>query len=556
MPHIIQRIVNIGQYWRWVVVLAMIAAAIFILLTPPKQQIKLADNIVRIQYWEKWTGEEGRQMKIIVDDFNNSVGKEKGIFVEYISMSSIDQKTLVATAAGVPPDIAGIWDGQVIQFAAMDALEPLDDLAREFGITPEHYKPVFWNACTYNGKLWALVSTPASIVLHYDKAAFADGASSLRQAGLDPDGLPKTIDELDRYAEALTTYENGNRSKIVRSGHLPLEPGWYVPLFPYWFGGDVFDESTQTLTVDTPANVRAFDWIASYSRKYGTEAFDQFRQGLGNFASAQNAFLAGRVAMEQQGPWMSNYIETYAPQMNRWNPTTDPAEKKAWTDQLAREQNFNRLRVGMSRAEIQEILGVPPQSSSANLDTWSAGIHVIHCTFDAQNKLQTMEMPLLPALERRKYTQWGAAPFPNAVSADKVIAFCPFDAFVIPRGSKHKREAFEFIAYVNRQEVMEKLCAMHCKNSPLAKVSKNFTDNHPNPYIQVFEDAANAPGAFALPQLPIWPEVADLLNSDVSQSCYLLAETADVALKRAEKRLEGRWDYYRSVQEDRARESN
>jgi multiple sugar transport system substrate-binding protein len=167
-----------------------------------------------------------------------------------------------------------------------------------------------------------------------------------------------------------------------------------------------------------------------------------------------------------------------------------------------------------------------------------------------------MSADLKPAVDRRKHTQWGAAPFPNAVSPDKVITFCPFDAFVIPRGSKHKREAFEFVAYVNRQEVMEKLCAMHCKNSPLAKVSENFINNHPNPYIEVFEDAANAPGAFSLPQLPIWPEVADLLNSDVSQSCYLLAETADIALTRAAKRLEGRWGYYRTVQEDRARESN
>ena len=56
---------------------------------------------VVVTYWEKWTGEEAAQMQVIVDDFNKSVGKEKGIFVQYISMSSVNQKTLVATAAGV-----------------------------------------------------------------------------------------------------------------------------------------------------------------------------------------------------------------------------------------------------------------------------------------------------------------------------------------------------------------------------------------------------------------------------------------------------------------------
>ena len=49
----------------------------------------------------------------IVDWFNNTVGKEKGIYVQYLSMSSINQKTLVSTAAGVPPDVAGLWDHQV-----------------------------------------------------------------------------------------------------------------------------------------------------------------------------------------------------------------------------------------------------------------------------------------------------------------------------------------------------------------------------------------------------------------------------------------------------------
>ena len=60
--------------------------------------------------------------------FNNTVGKEEGIWVDFVSMSQIDRKTLISTAAGVPPDVAGLWDTQVLQFASMNALEPLDRL--------------------------------------------------------------------------------------------------------------------------------------------------------------------------------------------------------------------------------------------------------------------------------------------------------------------------------------------------------------------------------------------------------------------------------------------
>src|SRR3982751_2509968 len=74
---------------------------------------------VRLQYWEKWTGLEGQQAMEVVDAFNKTVGAEKGIWVDYVSMSQIDRKTLVSTAAGAPPDVVGLWDSQAMQFAAL-----------------------------------------------------------------------------------------------------------------------------------------------------------------------------------------------------------------------------------------------------------------------------------------------------------------------------------------------------------------------------------------------------------------------------------------------------
>ena len=91
-------------------------------------------GFVEVTYWEKWTGNEGAQMQIIVDDFNQTVGREKRIFVNCLTISEIEQRTLAATAAGVPPDVAGLTDEQIVQFAAQDALEPLDDFAARHGL--------------------------------------------------------------------------------------------------------------------------------------------------------------------------------------------------------------------------------------------------------------------------------------------------------------------------------------------------------------------------------------------------------------------------------------
>src|SRR3954470_11291940 len=102
------------------VILLLMAGAM--IAWPRKPRPVIPPGRVEVRYWEKWTGREADQMKQIVDEFNATAGKEKGIWVSYLSVTAVDQKTLLATAAGVPPDVAGVWDNQVAQFAAMGAI--------------------------------------------------------------------------------------------------------------------------------------------------------------------------------------------------------------------------------------------------------------------------------------------------------------------------------------------------------------------------------------------------------------------------------------------------
>ena len=45
------------------------------------------------------------------------------------------------------------------------------------------------------------------------------------------------------------------------------------------------------------------------------------------------------------------------------------------------------------------------------------------------------------------------------------------------------------------QDEMEKLANLHCKISPLARVSDEFLTHHTNPYIRVFDALAASPNA-------------------------------------------------------------
>jgi ABC-type glycerol-3-phosphate transport system substrate-binding protein len=447
---------------RFLIVGALVVTALLLLAFGPRATDEFPEDCVIVDYWEQWTGYEEAGMRAIVDEFNRTVGREKKIFVRYLSTSAIQQKTLVATAAGAPPDIAGAWNQNIPQFAALDALEPLDEMAAAYGITADKYKKVYWHECHYDGRLYGLVSTAFDIGLYWNRNVFKDRADDLRAAGLDPERAPRTIAELDRYAQVLDQV-NPSTGQIEAAGYIPLEPGWYSNYTCIWFGGRWWDEASGKFTFTDPNVVRSYDWIQSYSRRLGQRAETAFRASVGNYASPQNSFLAGRVAMMQQGTFFASVIQFQKPSMTG---------------------------------------------------------------------------------------QWAAAPFPSYDLNLKDVTYCNCDVMLIPRGAKHKREAFEFIAYVQRQPVMERLARSHGKLSPLAQVSEEFLSTHENPFIRVFDALAASPNARPSEPVPILPEVDAEMNNFV-QRLAMLQVTPEEGLREMQQRLQQKYDDFMSEQRAR-----
>lgn len=443
------------KWWKVIGALSLAVPAVLLLAVGPRTKSKpVPQDVVVVEYWEKWTGDEGEALQASVDEFNNTVGKEKGIYVKCLSTSGIVQKTLVATAGGVPPDVAGLWDPIIPQLASLDALEPLDELAAAHNITADTYKKVFWDMCRYKGKLYALISTPYCYALHYNTKIFAENADKLRAAGLDPTRAPRTIDELDAYAKVLDERKDGT---LVRTGYLPTEPGWDNSYLPYYFGGDWWDEANHRFQFTDPKVIQTFDWMQSYAKRLGKDAVSDFRSGLGTYESPQNAFLTGKTAMVSQGTFFARLIET-----------------------------------------------------------------------------QT---------QGRMNGQWAAAPFPTAVPGLEHVTSCTADVLVIPKGAKHPKEAFEFIAWLNQQKNMEKLCNAHCKISPLAKVSEHFLDHHNNPYIRVFETLASSPNAHGTPSIETMTEVGDELGVFIPELMLQRTTTKD-GLDVVQQRMQAKLDAF------------
>jgi multiple sugar transport system substrate-binding protein len=158
----------------------------------------------------------------------------------------------------------------------------------------------------------------------------------------------------------------------------------------------------------------------------------------------------------------------------------------------------------------------------------------------------------LSVAQRRDACEWGVAPFPSADARLVDVTYANSDVLTVPRGARHKREAFEFIAYVNRQEVTEKLNILNCQNSPLRQVSRRFLKVHPNPYIEVFERLLASPNARGVPPCPIWPEVGAELDNAV-QRLALLQSTAEQALRDAQRRVDEKYEEFKERQRARGK---
>ena len=182
----------------------------------------------------------------------------------------------------------------------------------------------------------------------------------------------------------------------------------------------------QDLTCDSPGVIRALEWTRGYTRKYGVEEMAAFGARSVPFASGQNFFMAGKIAMELQGIYFHQFIEKYAPDF-----------------------------------------------------------------------------------------ELGVAPFPTDGSTTAMVTLVQADVLSIPRGARHPDEAWEFIRFVQRPEVMEDLCLRQRRFSPLKKTSEEFYARHPHPYIRLFRELAEKGDNQEWPRTPIQAEYSDELKPGI-----------------------------------------
>lgn len=446
------RILRVG------IIAAMAAAALGLVFFGPRTIGNLPPDRVVVRYWEKWTDFEGVAMRRLVGVFNDTVGAERGIYVQYESTTQIDLKSLVAIAGGDPPDLIGLWPHLIASYANKGALLPLGQRATDAGISPDDIIPVYYEQCTYRGELYGLPLTPWSLALYYNLDVFAENAEALRAAHLDPTRAPRTTSELLAYSRVLARRDE--RGVLTRMGFIPGHVGnigWYWYTWPLWFGGHFTACESGVLVGNAPEWKAALSFIREFADTFGGNDLGRFESGLSNFNSPDNPFMIGKLAMMQQGPWFANMIRHYAPTLRYAAapvPTVD----------------------GEPRSYVGQDILIIPRGARHPQAAWT-------------------------------FIAWLYTSPPVRVPSGEVEPQPGYEYYTHRAGDRTEHRPMPPLRPI------EWLNWIHYKGSPLRHPDPTFTATHPNPVIAVHERLARLPGAVGDPPLPDWLELREAFHA-------------------------------------------
>lgn len=428
----VARISILSKYGRWLCAASGLAG-VALTAVPVRAAPQVHDGKVHVTYWEKWVGPEEAATRATIAAFNRSQDR---IVVEYFVQSPIDRKTIVAVAGGDPPDIAGLWGQNIASFADAEAITPFDEFIRADGMTNAQwlarYYPVYAGAVQHGGHVYAGISTPAMIALHWNKTLF-------REAGLDPEKPPRTLAELNEFSRKLTKRDPAT-GELVQVGFLPQEPGWWPWIFCRWFGGELFDGRKITLATD-PHNLAAFQWVADCTKALGGDAVTSFASGFaGQWASPQSGFFSGKVAMIFQGVWYHNYVRQYKPGL-------DYGVAPAWPAAVPGVEDF-----AMAEADMLTI----PRGAKHPREAWEFIKYMNSANVRAENREELSGMELMCYLQQKNSAlrEWSPFftnhhPHPH-IAIFRQLSASPHAAFVPNMGiwTEYERETLAAFAKV------------------------------------------------------------------------------------------------------------
>jgi len=243
---------------------------------------------VTITYWQYFYESKVNLMNDLIQKFE---AQNPGIKVEQVTFpyESYQQKVAAAIPAGEGPDVINLFYGWLPLWVKSGYIQPLPASDFSSDYFKKTYYPFVAESVNFGGKNYAAPTAVRALALFYNKKLFKD-------AGLDPNAPPKTLDELAAYAKKLSKYDS--QGNLIQSGLLMQPDGqghvWLREVLFRQFGAIPYSADGRTVSYNTPAGVQAFQWY--------TDRITKDKVGYPNFTTDDvTAFKAQKGAMNVDG---------------------------------------------------------------------------------------------------------------------------------------------------------------------------------------------------------------------------------------------------------------
>lgn len=241
-----------------------------------------------ITYWQYFYQSKVELMDVLIKQF---MDKNPDIKVEQVTFpyESYNQKVAASIPAGEGPDVINLFCGWMPMYVKAGYLQELPKTDFSADYMKSNYYPFVVENVDFGDKYYSAPTAVRTLALIWNKKLF-------KEAGLDPNVPPKTLDELAAFARLLS--KKDAQGNLVQAG-LAMQPNgqghsWIREVLFRQFGNTPYDAAYRKVQYDTPEAATALQWYMDRIMKD--------KVGYPNFATDDvTAFKAQKAAMNIDG---------------------------------------------------------------------------------------------------------------------------------------------------------------------------------------------------------------------------------------------------------------
>lgn len=269
--------------------------------TPVVNAFGQCDNPIRM--WHGLTGSDGAvfaEMLQMYAEANPDVCFES----QGIPWDLFFQKYPTAVAAGTPPDLVIFHAAEVQQMAAEGLMQPMDDFYEMSGLGKDQFNETLINAISVEGTTMAVPFDNHGWLLW-------ENTKVIKDAGLDPENLPKDGTEFITWAQQITTDVNGkhpneegfDKDNVAVWAVWWTWPRFTVPTVLWQFGGGVVSEDLTTATLNSEQSIAAIQYIQDLMCEY--HVMNPYQPGT---PYGGEPYQNNQIALWWEGTWTGGYM--------------------------------------------------------------------------------------------------------------------------------------------------------------------------------------------------------------------------------------------------------